>query len=172
MSKENEIWSAFLSGNKSALGELYHELFEPLVFTAFYFVKNNEIARDIVSDLFVQLLETSLEDRQRKWSSLESVKGYLSMAIKNKSIDSLRKSKNRASIDRRILPDDKVEMDVFSNEPLTILNGQDQKIMHLHLAGYKNKEIAEQSKLSEKTVRNKLSLIRKKIGESLKFFLI
>ncbi|MEY3200008.1 MAG: hypothetical protein RJA13_1966 [Bacteroidota bacterium] len=66
MEQEIKLWNRFLRGDNEALGELYSDLFEPLVFVSFYYVKNNETARDIVSNLFVSLLVTSVEVRNEK----------------------------------------------------------------------------------------------------------
>jgi len=40
---------------------------------------------------------------------------------------------------------------------------KEQQLLQLHLAGYNNEEIAERKNYYEKTVRNKLSLTRKKL---------
>jgi hypothetical protein len=55
MEQEIILWNRFLKGGNNALGELYSDLFEPLVFVSFHYVNNNEIARDIVSNLFLLL---------------------------------------------------------------------------------------------------------------------
>lgn len=91
-------WSKFLKGDDRALGVLYHELFEPLVFVAYHRVKNMETARDIVSELFVSLLSTSTAVRTSKWENLASIQAYLTTAVKNKAIDHIRAEKSHSEI--------------------------------------------------------------------------
>jgi RNA polymerase sigma-70 factor (ECF subfamily) len=171
MKNEQYHWSKFLKGDNQALGELYSELFEPLVFISIFYVKNNEAARDIVSDLFVQLITTSLEERKRKWVSVNSCKAYLTIAVKNKSIDFMRKVKNQAAISEQIPLNLTENSADFSDDILEVLSSAEQEIFQLHLDGFKNEEIAQKQKLTEKTVRNKLSISRKKMEKVFKSFL-
>jgi RNA polymerase sigma-70 factor (ECF subfamily) len=64
-----------------------------------------------------------------------------------------------------------VSLTESEEEILSILSPKEQEIFQLHLDGYKNEEIAEKQKLTEKTVRNKLSISRKKMEKVLKSFL-
>lgn len=171
MKKEQYHWSQFLMGDNHALGELYSELFEPLVFISLFYVKNNESARDIVSDLFVQLISTSLEERKRKWDSVNSCKAYLTIAVKNKSIDYVRKVKNQAAILEQTSLNSSEDTSDFSADILKVLSSKEQEIFQLHLDGFKNEEIAQKQSLTEKTVRNKLSISRKKMEKVFKSFL-
>jgi RNA polymerase sigma-70 factor (ECF subfamily) len=171
MKKEQQHWGKFLKGDNEALGELYSELFEPLVFISIFYVKNNEAARDIVSELFVELITTSLNERKRKWASVNSCKAYLTMAVKNKSIDYLRKLKNQAAISEHIPVNLTVTLTESEEEILSILSPKEHEIFQLHLDGFKNEEIAQKQNLTEKTVRNKLSISRKKMEKVLKSFL-
>ena len=175
MEQEIKLWNRFLRGDNEALGELYSDLFEPLVFVSFYYVKNNETARDIVSNLFVSLLVTSVEVRNEKWKSVNKLQAYLATAVKNKSIDYLRSVKNQSEILQLVRGNSSEEMSLFSNESLDQLSNQESKLFQLHLDGYKNEEIADHFTISEKTVRNKLSLTRKKMAAYFKtilFFIV
>jgi RNA polymerase sigma-70 factor (ECF subfamily) len=171
MKKEQLHWREFLKGDNEALGELYSELFEPLVFISIFYVKNNEAARDIVSELFVNLITTPLDERKRKWASVNSCKAYLTMVVKNKSIDYLRKVKNHATIAEQAPVNLTENSADFSNDILAILPSKEYAIFQLHLDGFKNEEIAQKQNLTEKTVRNKLSISRKKMEKVLKSFI-
>ena len=175
MEQDIKLWNRFLKGDNAALGELYSDLFEPLVFISFYYLKNNETARDIVSNLFVSLLDTSVEVRREKWESVNKLQAYLATAVKNKSIDYLRSVKNQSEILQYARGNTSEIMSLFSDESLNQLSKQESKLFQLHLDGYKNEEIAEHFAVSEKTVRNKLSLTRKKMAAYFKtilFFLV
>ncbi len=166
------LWSKFLLGDNRALGELYEHLFEPLVFVSYYFVKNNDTARDIVSELFVHLLSSSVENRQQKWQSIEDIHFYLNKMIRNKSIDHLRKTQNQHRILKGIDFPTVHSIEVFPNEMLNELPDQEREIIGLHLDGFNNHELADRFHLSEKTIRNKLSLSRKKMLRYFKTVLI
>lgn len=164
MTFSTSYWNDFIHGDDRALGKLYHELFEPLVFISYHRVKNMEVARDIVSELFVHLLATKSELRTSKWQHVSSAHAYLSAAVKNKSIDYLRSERLHSEISIHI-PDD-----VHSQEPhhisesLRLLPSHETRLFQLHLDGYSNHEIAEQTMISEKTVRNRLSMTRQKMA--------
>jgi RNA polymerase sigma factor (sigma-70 family) len=172
MKTEQSLWNRFVQGDNDALGELYSEFFEPLVFVSFYLVKDNNVARDIVGDLFVFLLAVEVKDRKTKWLEVNSVKSYLSVAVRNKSIDYLRKTKLHVSkIDALDAPIT-MEENPFFAESLMLLRDEEKEVFQMHLDGYKNEEIAEKQQLTEKTVRNKLSLTRKKMRTYFKSLLI
>lgn len=172
MKTEQSLWNRFVHGENDALGELYSEFFEPLVFVSFYLVKDNNVARDIVGDLFVFLLAVEVKDRKTKWLEVNSVKSYLSVAVRNKSIDYLRKTKLHVSkIDALDAPIT-MEENPFFAESLMLLRDEEKEVFQMHLDGYKNEEIAENYQLTEKTVRNKLSLTRKKMRTYFKSLLI
>jgi RNA polymerase sigma factor (sigma-70 family) len=172
MKKEQNFWLQFVNGDNTALGDLYTELFEPLVFISYYYVKNNEVARDIVSDLFVSLLSEGITERKLKWENVNSVQSYLTTAVKYKSIDYLRKNKKHSVLLESIERTLKVEEDPFYAENIKRLPKDEQRFYQLHLDGFKNEELAKHYQLSEKTIRNKLSLTRKKMVMYFKFLFI
>jgi RNA polymerase sigma-70 factor (ECF subfamily) len=172
MKTEQSLWNRFVQGENDALGELYSEFFEPLVFVSFYLVKDNNVARDIVGDLFVFLLSVEVKERKTKWLEVNSVKTYLSVAVRNKSIDYLRKTKLHLSKTEVLDGSITIEDNPFFAESLMLLREEEKEMFQLHLDGYKNEEIAEKQQLTEKTVRNKLSLTRKKMRTYFKSLLI
>lgn len=172
MENKSKLWNQFIQGDSRSLGELYEHLFEPLVFVSFYIVKNNDHARDIVGELFVQLLSTSIDERKKKWSSIDDIHLYLNKIIHNKSIDHLRKTQNRLRIVNEIPSSNVQQMNPFQEEVLNELAEQEKVILTLHMDGYNNHEIAEQFNLSEKTIRNKLSIRRKTLLNYFKSVLV
>jgi RNA polymerase sigma-70 factor (ECF subfamily) len=172
MKKNELLWMRFVQGENEALGELYSELFEPLVFVSFYLVKDNDVARDIVGDLFVFLLSVEVKERGAKWKEVNTVKTYLSVAVRNKSIDHLRKTKLHFIKTEGLVGAITTEDNPFFSEGLTLLKDEEKEVFQMHLDGYKNEEIAEKRRLTEKTVRNKLSLTRKKMKTYFKSLLI
>ena len=165
-------WNRFLQGDDRALGALYHTMFEPLVFVVYHRTKNFEVARDIVSELFVSLLATSIEVRKSKWENIASIQAYLNVAVKNKAIDHIRAEKSHSEI-LTLLPQNlEPENDFSVLEELVTLPKKETELFQLHLDGYSNTEIAEQTQVSEKTVRNKLSATRRKMAMMYKSLLL
>jgi DNA-binding NarL/FixJ family response regulator len=56
-------------------------------------------------------------------------------------------------------PTDPIQADYFD-----LLNEKEKELFQLHLDGFNNLEIAGKHTINEKTVRNKLSMTRKKIA--------
>ena len=162
-------WEEFIEGNNAALTFVYEPLFQPLLFVALKYVRNTEVAQDITGELFARLLESDITVRKSKWGQIRDIQAFLSTIIKCRAVDHLRVEQNR-----RRLCDENLTNPLFSDEKrkeelahlevcMLQLTLEEQQLLQLHLAGYKNNEIAEKQNYSEKTVRNKLSLSRKKL---------
>jgi RNA polymerase sigma-70 factor (ECF subfamily) len=165
----NEKWTQFINGNDLALASLYKNLFQPLLFISIKYTHDLEISRDIVSELFTALLETSLEDRSKKWKKVREVKAFLTIIIRNKSIDAIRTKTNRNKLGNDWIKNQvtKTENDYiyedYIEKCISHLNDDEKVLILLHLDGYKNQEIGVKFNHTEKTIRNKLSLSRKKL---------
>lgn len=167
--QELNSWNEYVNGNNSALGELYTAIFEKLVFRAIYYTKNPEIARDIVSELFVSLIELNTNERKQRWSRTQNIEAFLLAIIRNKCLDYLKINAGRL----RILEEqssnlaqntlEELEQIKHLEQCLHELKEDDRNLMNLHLFGFNNHEIGDAMQISEKTVRNKLSLSRKRI---------
>ena len=168
---ENQInyWNQYVNGNNHALGELYVTIFEKLVFRAIYYTKNPETARDIVSDLFVSLIELNHDARREHWSEIKNIEALLLAIVRNKCLDNLKISAGRQRILKVLdsseenTQEEKVELIKHLEDCISELSDEERKLMNLHLTGYTNNEIGNTLQISEKTVRNKLSLSRKRI---------
>lgn len=164
-----EEWKEFLNGNNTALAQLYENLFQPLLFISIKQTQNPELSRDIVSDLFLSLLDVPLEDRKEKWSEVQEIRAFLTIAVRNKSIDAIRTKITRTKIETSLIPEQSQCTDhSYSNEDhyeksISYLNSAEKELMELHFNGYTNTEIADKLNYSDKTVRNKLSVSKKKL---------
>ncbi len=168
MNDTTQYWQSYLKGDNDALAKLYVELFEPLVLKAIFYTKKPEIARDIVSSLFVSLLELDKEVRQSSWNKIENHQALLLAIVRNKCLDFLKITQNRERINNEILVEtssnvEKIDMIAHLTTCIQELKPDEKQLMELHLKGYSNHEISLKLNLSEKTVRNKLSLTRKSI---------
>ncbi len=168
---ENQIdyWNRYVNGNNLALGELYVAIFEKLVFRAIYYTKNPETARDIVSDLFVSLIELNSNERKKRWEQTLNPEFLLLAIVRNKCLDFLKIESGRLRILKQQEIDTINDMQEMSDiikhleQCMHELTADERKIIKLHLKGFTNHEIGDEFQISEKTVRNKLSLSRKRI---------
>ena len=165
------FWQQYIEGDNQKLGELYLPMFRKLYFVAFKYTQNEDTSSDLVQDLFTSLLDTPIYERKDKWNDIRNIEGFLIILIKCKALDWLKITKNRSRI---INEQFKIEalnqFDTFFNEDLeklqkiiSFLTPKEQAILQLHLAGYKNAEIAEHQHQSEKSIRNRLSESRNKL---------
>lgn len=169
MSSISAQWSVFLEGDNLSLGALYEELFEPLVFRAISYTSDPEVARDIVSQVFAEMLAAPMSVRQERWSKVMDPNAFLLVIVRNKSLDHLRVTSNRLRIlkgyiaenEKDILDDSEKELYTKLEKCIASLSEEERKLLDLHLNGYRNEEIANELKLAEKTVRNRLSTTRK-----------
>lgn len=167
----NHKWNLFVNGDNAALGELYDEMFEPLVFKAYLKTGDIEVSRDIVAELFAQLIDTDIAMRYKKWKNIQFFEAYAQRSIHNKCVDHYRKHSRKESIDNRFFHLHEAE-ECFSIEDFSVnIPDKEKKLFQLHLDGFRHEELANQFNLTEKTIRNKLSITRKKIAASLKPFL-
>lgn len=168
MDKQTKYWKDFLNGDNDALAKLYVDLFEPLVLKAIYYTKKTDVARDIVSSLFVSLLELDKEERQSRWNKIESHQALLLAIVRNKCLDFLKITQNRERINNELFVEtssevEKIDMIAHLTACIQELKPDEKQLVELHLQGFSNDEISLKLNLSEKTVRNKLSLTRKSI---------
>jgi len=168
LSNQTKYWQNYLNGDNDALAKLYVNLFEPLVLKAIYYTKKPEIARDIVSSLFVSLLELDKEERLSRWDKIESHQALLLAIVRNKCLDFLKITQNRERINNELFVEtncdvEKIDMIAHLTTCIQELKPDEKQLVELHLQGYSNDEISLKLNLSEKTVRNKLSLTRKSI---------
>ncbi len=168
MDKQTKYWKDFLNGDNDALAKLYVDLFEPLVLKAIYYTKKPEVARDIVSSLFVSLLELEEEERLSRWNKIESHQALLLAIVRNKCLDFLKITQNRERINNELFVEtnsevEKIDMIAHLTTCIQELKPDEKQLVELHLQGFSNDEISLKLNLSKKTVRNKLSLTRKSI---------
>lgn len=168
MDNQTKYWKDFLNGDNHALAKLYVDLFEPLVLKAIYYTKNPEVARDIVSSLFVYLLELNKEERLFRWNKIENHQALLVAIVRNKCLDFLKITQNRERINNELFVKtssdlEKIDMIAHLTACIQELKPDEKQLVALHLQGFSNEEISLKLNLSEKTVRNKLSLTRKSI---------
>lgn len=85
-------------GQESALCFFMDQYSHALHFHAYKFVKNKDVAREIVSDAFVKLWE-----RRLNFDSEERIKSFLYLVTRNECLDYLKQSRNKYQHDEEFL---------------------------------------------------------------------
>ena len=121
-----------------------------------------------VTRLFVSFIELPHEERWKRWERIENHKALLIAIVRNKCLDHLKISQNRARINSELFPETTTETETTAmiahlTACIQELKNDEKELVEMHLQGFNNTEISEKLNLSEKTVRNKLSLTRKSL---------
>lgn len=138
---------------------LYRHFYTPLVLFVGKYVCDEDVAKDIVQELFISLL-----DMEVKFANRVALKVYLYTAAKNKALNYLRHLKVRGQYEVMALEEGEkyevflermMEEDVFARIMLEVeqLPPQYRKVMTLTLKGYKISEIAEMMGISLDTAK-------------------
>ena len=179
------IFKRIKKGDESAFEELFRKYFTGLCIYACEFVKRNEVAEEIVEDVFCKIWE--------KRKSLEvtvSLKSYLYRSVYNTSLNYLKSEKhhmknqdNLADNFENMLPistpgditsssllSEELEMKI--EQAINSLPEKSQIIFRLsRFEGLKYSEIAERLNLSVKTVETQISRVLTKLRIQLKDYL-
>jgi RNA polymerase sigma-70 factor (ECF subfamily) len=170
---EVSLWERYAAGNNTALTTLYIRYQKHLLLVAYKYLRCEANAEDIVADLFEKLLAMNTAERKTITAVLmHNPVAYLTVAIKNKSIDYLKIKQNRENIIIHIRywfnqHEKNIAFQQFAHDALELMLAQleprEREIMHLHIAGYGNEEIATQLNLSYHTVKNNIYEARLKL---------
>lgn len=168
--------SQIASGNQETFKQLMEQFADELFFFAKGFLRNKEVAEEIVSDVFVKIWKNRTE-----LNKIKNLKSYLFICVKNGCLSHLRKTKNEKIVfidefnDFQFIPVEGPETDLINKEALNQIYRAIEKLppkckIAFTLAkinGLRHKEIAEVMGVSEKTVNNHIVSAIKKITSSL-----
>ena len=168
---EKELLKMLSSNRNEAYEHLYNEYYTPLVLFADHYVSNQDVARDLVQEVFIALL-----DVKTKFENLLHLKSYLYNSLRNKCLNHLRHEKIKQEFlqEELYLSDEffeqkTIEEDVYSLllSALDNLSPQSKEVMLLSLEGLSNADIAERLQLSVETVKSYKKSSKKKLTEYL-----
>lgn len=158
---------------------IYKLYWKELYYFALKKVQDHALAEDLLHDVFLKLLKSeSLEDR------FDTIKGYLYTALRHQIIDYYRKNKLQINLEQDIPTwysqhENKVleitikrEFEEFLEQQVSRLPDQMRRVVQLNSKeGFNTTEIAQKLLISDKTVRNQLSLANQKLRSALEKFL-
>jgi len=159
-------------GDEAAFSRLFDEYYVSLCYFVSKFIGDMDMSRSVVQQVYVDLWE-----KREKIDISWSVKSYMFHAVRNKSIDFLRKNKNTVTLtdkesDTPQIPfRDLVEESELNDRINNSINELPEKCREIFLLcrfeGLKYAEIAEKLNISVKTVEMQIGIALKKLRESL-----
>lgn len=169
--------------DEEAYKVFFHRMYGRLINFSIYFVKNFELAEDVVSDVFVTFLKS-----RKKLNHIDNVEAFFYTAVKNQSLKFLRKKKlsdvlfvQTSSEDFQVKSTSRPDLELMDKElhdvllrSMEQLPPQRKMIFQLvKFDGLKYKEVAKSLDISPKTVEKhmtiSLKIIREIIEEYLQF---
>lgn len=169
-----EIVKKLIQGNASSFDTLYKKYFKLMCASAFFYIKCESEAKDLVQNLFLDIWEKKLYTRFHN-----DVKGYLFLSVKNRSLNHLKKkmvkSKRQDKYayyqkdDGAVNDDQKVDYQMQLEEALTGLKGQKRAVIQMV---YKNdkkyKEAADEMGISINSLKTHLKSAIKTLRATIK----
>ncbi len=145
--------------DQRGIKRLFEQYYIPLVLFAKTYVHDEEVAKDVVQDVFYSLVES-----REKFTTIDNLKAYLYGAVKNKCLKYIRHEdvKGRyaqhyqeiseyADYQEKILEE---EVFMLLNQAISELPGQCKKVFLLMLENKSNAEIAEILNIGIETVKS------------------
>lgn len=162
----DDLLSALKKGHTKALELMYMEYWETLYDDAFIRTQNEDVAKDIVQEIFISIWE-----KREHLSIKDSIQGYLHQAVKYRVINFFRNeltagnhyqemqytsNSRESSSDQRLMVK---ELQGELDEAITNMPGQMRLIFMMSRQEQKSiDEISLELGLSKQTIKNQLSL--------------
>ncbi|TDQ77959.1 RNA polymerase sigma-70 factor [Sphingobacterium yanglingense] len=170
---EERLLQLIKADDYDAFEELYSRYFDLLYGYAYNVIRDKEVAKDIIQDIFTWFWEN-----RQQWQ-LTSCKGYLLTAVRFKTASYFRSAKVQESFTQNLknapvlYPDESLELEVKELQQLIESLIQDlpdrcREIFQLSRFAYQShKDIAKKLGISEKTVEAQITIALKKLRGSL-----
>ncbi len=97
MEEDKVLYKEFLDGNKKSFEKIIEKYQNNLIYFILKFVKNIEVAEDILQDVILYILEN-----KEKYNFNYSFKTYMYIIAKSKSLDYIKRQKNIECFDNNI----------------------------------------------------------------------
>ena len=173
---DNELLSGIVAGDIQAFRQFFVNMYPALFSLTQRLVANEEAAKDIVSDIFLQVWET-----RSTLSAVENIRAYLYVATRNRTLKYLKKEK--AAPGSLHEQSETADPDIFlhalyNTETIRVLHASIQtlpeeckKVILLGLEGHGTNDISQMLNISASAVSNQKSrairLLREKLPPEL-----
>jgi RNA polymerase sigma-70 factor (ECF subfamily) len=164
------------SNDPAAFASLFRKYYEQLFYFALRFLKDSQTAENIVQDVFVKLWE-----KREEWHVQSSVKAYLYTAVKNRSLNYIKREKSMVSVEEvSVNQMDEIpspEESLIENEIMEAVQGAIEKLPQQCRCVYQMKrydgmtysEIAEILNVSINTVKTQMKRALKSLHKNLAY---
>lgn len=152
---------------------LYEDFFEKLVNYATKIVKDKEVSRDIVQEIFV-----SVWNKKEDILNLKRIDVYLYRSVHYRCVNYIREDKVKAKYIERAANDinhaqavyqvDESEVIKVMKTIITELPNRTRKVITLKMSGLKIHQISEDLNISQNTVKTHVAIAYKRIRKKLK----
>lgn len=178
LSNNNSLLKDFNSRDSDAFGRVYLLFYRELNAYASIIYRNTEImSEDVIHDIFVNLWMS-----KTSFDSLNNIKGYIYIAVRNGFRDFLTHSKCVDKFNDTFVATDSMFADVFEcevyseiDETLKILPPDYAEVLKMFIEGYKPSEIAEKLGRTQQNIYNikyeSVTMLKKKYNKDKLFFL-
>jgi RNA polymerase sigma-70 factor (family 1) len=169
--QENPILK-FQNGDKQSYRSLFNRLYPVMCLFAKKFINDYDDSEDIVQEVFIELW-----NQWTRFESIEQIKAFLYLSVKNRSLNLKKHLIVREKFVNTAMPDTEQFFEEHVLETEVILNiknainhlpEQRRKIIILSMQGLKNNEIAEDMQVSINTVKLHKKIAYKQLREKLK----
>jgi RNA polymerase sigma-70 factor (family 1) len=165
-----------IEGDTHSFDQLFLEMYAPVFLLTSRFTGDDESARDIVSDVFLQLWE-----KRESLAHVKDLKAYLYVSARNKALNHLRKIKLTEKHEQKASQENQAYSQtedflrtLFGTEMIRVLYtaikelpAECKKVMELTLDGQSTNEIAAQLNISASAVSHQkkraVRLLREKL---------
>lgn len=170
MQMEKKLYNQLIKGDERALEVLYDYYFAALAVYATRFIPDEDVCTDIVHESFIRLWE-----KRKQFGAAETIVPFLYTCVRNACLNELRHRNIKHAVLEQQPSSLHLGEEVLENEikrvvwsEIAKLPGDFRNIMSMTLEGYSIKEISEEMKLSEQTIKNKkgdaLKQLRRNMG--------
>lgn len=163
----------FINGNNAPIEVYYKQWKAELFLVAYHYLRNKQDAEDALADCFEKLMNMNDDSRKLKFDQQKvELKPLLLVMLRNRCLDLIRSKVNRRRIQDNIFKSTKetsaheeaIIIDKESFKRLChSLKAKESQILKMHIDGHGHDEIASELTLSEKTIKNSISLTKKKV---------
>jgi RNA polymerase sigma-70 factor (family 1) len=158
--------------DKQSYRLLFNKLYPVMCLFSKKFLNNYDDAEDIVQEVFIELW-----NQRAKFESIEQIKAFLYLSIKNKCLNNKKHLMVKKKFADSTMADNEqffeeyvLETEVVQNinNAINNLTKQRKHIIVLGMQGLKNNEIAEDMRISINTVKLQKKIAYRQLREKLK----
>ncbi|MDW3194432.1 MAG: sigma-70 family RNA polymerase sigma factor [Cytophagales bacterium] len=167
--KTDLVWRSFLKNRRKGFRALYEKYYDALLSYAISKLKQMDLAENAVAEIFIKLYTYDRLDE------VEQPENWMFTIARNYCLGYVSKENNRKQINDQLFSnashvqdaqaDHLIDKEILHHQIQHALSEINQEIWKMDTQGFNNQEIASRTGISEKTVANRKTEIRKVIRD-------